>query len=520
MAELKMPAKDKLLSADTYEEALKIDNKLVVSDRCGGGKTLSMGEFMSRRPYEGHLYVAERNEQLDNMAELLIKKFNIPEEYIQIYNTHTESKSTVRNSLVNIPIVLVTHARLLIDEPTDFCRFATGNRGFLIIDESVNMATIMRIPYYYVQGVLANLNIKLGVKLSNQEALSKLPMIRNSLIKIAKTNFYRQGIIYPPLQSMSSNAMSTSAKQFVLERTFQQILMGNFSLGNLEVFVPLALHHAWSHIFKNVIILDATARYTPFLYNGFYMIGREFDFSLIENIYDHFSDFKLTKGGLKKNMHTFLDNDLISINRAIEGFFKNPYIVTFKDFESEIRYKLSKPVVHYGMTRGSNEFLNSDGVVLIGSYRFPSHYLNIAKGLYPDLDETAIPIANWIQEIYRSRIRNGHPINIIFLGDNDAKKRFKSVIGRASKPLGISMSPREIVEKALRQDMTKARKAILIDLKEKGYSNLKEVAKKYTGRDLSKAKRAYNGLVGDKPVISQATHIVDDIVRMRPTLAV
>mgnify|MGYP003992247835 CR=1 FL=1 len=36
-----------LLKADYYENALAQSNKVVVSDRCGGGKTLAAAEYMA-----------------------------------------------------------------------------------------------------------------------------------------------------------------------------------------------------------------------------------------------------------------------------------------------------------------------------------------------------------------------------------------------------------------------------------------------------------------------------------------
>jgi hypothetical protein len=522
--EIQFPAPSELLNAAVYENLLQSNNRIVIADKCGGGKTLASAEFMAKHYNEGCLYAAERNEQLDSMMDLLITKHNVPPELIKIYNKFTISKAEIRKSLNNYPIVLVTHARLTIDDPVAFCYFSNPvlePRSHFIIDESVSMASIMRLPEFLVKGVLAEANIKLGTRFSDDEARLILAKIRDPLVNLSHVPYKKQGISYSAVQNLPHDIIEPRAKQYIYELAFFQIFVGNYSSGDkgfLDILVPLAPHQAWGHLFKNVLVLDATAKYTPFLYDGFQIVGRDFDFSLIEKTSKYILDYNFSKTNLRKNQNTFLDNDLNMLKQVIGDFGENPYIVSFKEFEEDIEDRLGKTVVHYGMTRGSNDYRDCDSVIMIGSYRLPPKYLELAHFLYPNLDPLSIPVAHWLQEIYRSRIRDEKPINLIYLGDQQSTKRFKSVLGRPALPFVTVMSPRDTFEEILRKELTEARRGIINGLKESGKCNLREIARKFTHRDINNARKAYRGLINDEPRIERVTSLINDVVTVKTTL--
>ena len=522
--DIQFPAPSEILTAKVFEDLLSTTNQIVIADKCGGGKTLASAEFMAKHYNEGCLYAAERNEQLDSMLDLLITRHNVPPEFIKIYNKFTVSKSEIRKSLNNYPIVLVTHARLTIDDPTAFCYFSNPvlePRAHFIIDESVSMASIMRLPEYLVKGVLAEASIKLGTKFNKEEAKLALAKIRDALVSLSYVPYKKQGISYSAVQNLPHDIIKPRAKQYIFELAFFQIFIGNYSSGDkgfLDILVPLAPHQAWGHLFENIIVLDATAKFTPFLYDGFQIAGRDFDFSLIEKTSKYILDYNFSKTNLRKNQNTFLDNDLNMLKQVMGDFGENPYIVSFKEFEEDIKDRLGRNVVHYGMTRGSNDYRDCDSVIMIGSYRLPPKYLELAHFLYPNLDPLSIPVAHWLQEIYRSRIRDEKPINLIYLGDQQSTRRFKSVLGRPSLPFITVMSPRDTFEEILRKELTEARRGIVNSLKESGSCNLREIARKHTKRDINKAKKAYRGLVNDEPRIERVTSLNDDVVMVRTTL--
>ena len=512
------------LSVEILEEAFSTTNRLLVMERCGGGKTWRAVEFMARNYKYGITYVAERNEQLEKVFALLTQHYGISEDLIQIYNQHTDSKKEIRKSLNNVPIILITHTRMTIDHPTAFCHYSyptLRRRGYLIIDEFSSMASVISIQEYMVKGILSEEGIKFGVVLEESTALLALSKIRNTIVKIANTMNTNKSIRYSAVESISHNIMSLEAWQYVLELTFYQIFIGNYRSHDkvLDVMIPLALQQAWGHMFDKVMVLDATAGLTPYLYPDFHMIGNDFDFSLIKRCtYYNVTDFDFSKTKLRENLHTFLDNDLPNLKERIESYGAKPYIVTYKEFADEIRDRLSMPVVHYGLTKGSNEYRECDCAVLIGAYRLPPDYLNLARIIYPGIDENSIPVANWIQEIYRTRIREGKNINVIYLGDRKSSNHLRSVLGIPVEPAGISMSPRNHIEARLRKESKKGRKLILKELGEEGICDLEIVAKKHMGRDMKKARSAYKGLVNDDPYFSRATELDGDIIKVRDKL--
>ncbi len=51
--------------------------------------------------------------------------------------------------------------------------------------------------------------------------------------------------------------------------------------------------------------------------------------------------------------------------------FQDPYIVTYKRMEADVQTVLQRPVQHYGATRGSNAYRTKAAAVLLGAYRPP-----------------------------------------------------------------------------------------------------------------------------------------------------
>ncbi len=104
------------------------------------------------------------------------------------------------------------------------------------------------------------------------------------------------------------------------------------------------------------------------------------------------------------------------------------------------------------------------------------------------------------------------------MGDQQATKRYKEILGKPSLPLVTVMSPRDTTEKALATEVYKARGAILKDLRNEGECDLRQVAHRYTGRNRDNARKAYRGLIANKPEIERITFLDNDIVRINKTL--
>jgi hypothetical protein len=101
--------------------------------------------------------------------------------------------------------------------------------------------------------------------------------------------------------------------------------------------------------------------------------------------------------------------------------FHDPYIVTYKSLQEDVQAALCRNVQYYGLTRGSNDFRTTDSAVLLGAYRPPVEFDQLAQMVFGGTYSAyKIAVAHWLQELYRTRIREGHPINLMVMGEKKA----------------------------------------------------------------------------------------------------
>src|SRR5262249_4464668 len=121
-----------------------------------------------------------------------------------------------------------------------------------------------------------------------------------------------------------------------------------------------------------------------------------------------------TKSKITHYKETFIaDVEILVTTLRETGNFSNPHICTYKnlykdeeDLSKTLSTMLRTDVKHYGSTRGSNDYRDKDSVILLGAYRPPVDFDVLAQQMYPNYSPQKHAVANWIQEIYRSRIRN------------------------------------------------------------------------------------------------------------------
>lgn len=505
------------LSAQQFDDYAASNDKIVISSICGSGKTLRAIEFMSKHWRNGILYVSERKEQLAKVKEALIM-LGVPEQEIQVYHCDVENKTEVRKKLNDAYVVLVTHYRLLIDSPTAFVAYGSpiAPRHYLIIDEALPPITVLTMPRMFAQGLLTSAGVTLDYNDADPDnAHAIISKINTELDLHSVCKFSRMGITYSHPMGMKDTEYTVAARKYILKMALIQILLQRCQIDDakIDIVVPLAPHLYWARFFKQVIALDATAEFSRFLYQDFNIVSPSSpDYSLISNLYVHKTDFDLSKTKLMKNLHAFLDENVPYIKAWMQEGFTNPYVVTFKGIEESIQDRLELEVTHYGANRGSNEFSNRDSAVLLGAYNLPVKYARLAQRIYPDFDSTSLAVGHWIQEIFRTRIRSGNPINLFYMGDTKATNYFENLLGRRGQPTVIQRDGREYLEEALRSENRKMRREILSRIKNNDSIDLNDVARTHGNRDINKARHAYSGLLKSKPYLTSLLERQGDIV--------
>jgi hypothetical protein len=200
-------------------------------------------------------------------------------------------------------------------------------------------------------------------------------------------------------------------------------------------------------------------------------------------------------------------------------------VVTYKtldgqSFPQDISAILGKrPVQNYGGTRGSNAFRECDSVMLVGSYRPPVYFDTLAYQLFgTTYSPNKYAVAHWIQEIYRTRIRQhrGEPIQVLAIGQREVIASFEEVTGHVLHPISISQAENAAyLEKLLREEQHKVRKVLLEALTQQRRVHIKDFADRHTDRSRAKVERACRGLLHDHPRLSG--HLVMSDVDIRLT---
>jgi len=508
------------LDAQEVERQINDNRRLVLANPCGSGKTLRVLEFISRNWKDGVLYVAERIEQLDDAKEKLISWFGVPSDAIKVYHSSVEDKFRVRCQWQDCYVGLITHTRLQIDNPVAFTSFGVPvrPRRFMFVDEAMPPVTVIGMPRMLVEGFLSRAGVHLGF--TTKDAVEANMIVSRADTEIdahAARPFHDYSVKYCTALNYGTGNMASDARRYILKMTLVQVLMGNYldEPTGIKVLVPLAPHLSWGDFFEHVTVLDATARFSEFIYPGFKIVGDGHDFRLINRSYKYVTTFDLSKTNIRNHKEAFLEFNMDVIREWIENFsrFKSPYVVTFKELEKEVADRIGHSVFHYGSNRGSNNFLKSDSVVLIGAYRLPVEYIKLVKMVYPNFNEVAMAVGCWIQEIFRTRIRTGIPVDLLFAGDRSVVEAFENILSREPEPVGAFQKPSLIFDRILKTEKTQGRR-LIIECFRNNIFDFKEITRKHFNYDSRKSNKSLRGLINKYPQLNTLLKVENDFVKI------
>src|SRR5262249_31155861 len=142
-----------------------------------------------------------------------------------------------------------------------------------------------------------------------------------------------------------------AARRFAYYCMIYQILSGAYTFGetDIRVLVPMAPHLNWIRALDHILVLDATAPITDYLYTDYTMVQpgawNYRDITLAHKVLSGLGD--LTKTTMKKYKESFLDEVRTALPQMLEiGQCHDPYVVTFQSFEEDIRTLLGTEVHH------------------------------------------------------------------------------------------------------------------------------------------------------------------------------
>jgi hypothetical protein len=280
-------------------------------------------------------------------------------------------------------------------------------------------------------------------------------------------------------------------------------------------------HVSWYKLFDQILLLDATASICDYMYQDYHLLKPgQWNYQDITLGLKYFSSVgNLSKTKTAQHRETLVDELANHVLPRLEDQgFADPYVVTYKtlngeSFTQDIAAIVGKrPVQNYGGTRGSNAFRHCDAVMLVGSYRPPVSFDTLAYQLFGTAySPYKYAVAHWIQEIYRTRIRQhrGEPIQVLAIGQREVIEAFETVIGVWLHPISVGQRDNPAyIEKILREVKHQVQKTLLKEVTQYRNVSIKRFATTHTNRDRTKVERAYRGLLKDHPMLQG--HLVMD----------
>jgi hypothetical protein len=281
---------------------------------------------------------------------------------------------------------------------------------------------------------------------------------------------------------------------------------------DIRVLVPMTPHLSWLRAMDQILVLDATAPLTDYLYQDYTMVQpgawNYHEITLAYKVLSGLGD--LTKTTMKKYKESFFEEVRTSIPHVMDiGQFHDPYVVTFQSFEEDLRTILGTEVHHYGSTRGSNAFMKKDAAILLGAYRPPVTFDKLAYRMFgATYSPYKFAVAHWIQELYRTRIRQGASIHLTVMGERHALDLLRETLGITLWPSVIGADSPKDRERVLRQLKSAVERTLYEHLLRDRQIEIKTFAKQYTNYNASKVHRAVRGLCQRLPALAE--HIVTD----------
>jgi len=525
---LSMP--NQTLDVEYFHRVLNFTDKAVIAAPCGWGKTLGIAEYIATRYWDGVLYVAERKAQLDEMQTLLVERHHVPPENIGLYYGGSADLEALAEGELTKPIALITHSRIQSHSPGKYTIFHRDGkltaRQLLVVDEALPAFAILSAPTFFVETWLRRMGLAWeDVGTLDPDAIdTQINHIKKDIAKHAKVPFEKVGITYLDWTNyLKAGEMSTSIRSFAYYLMLFHVLNGHYVEDNdgVHTLIPMTPHVSWYKLFDQILILDATASVCDYMYQEYPLLqpGRwnYQDITLGLKYFSSVGNLSKTKTAQHREMLVDELEHLVLPHLEDQGFH-DPYVVTYKtldgqSFTEDIAAILGKRAVqNYGGTRGSNAFRQCDSVMLVGSYRPPVYFDTLAYQLFgTTYSPYKYAVAHWIQEIYRTRIRQhcGEPIQVLAIGQREVIDYLEYVIGRFLHPISVGQHENPaFIEQMLRGVKHQLQKTLLEEVKQYRNVSIKRFADTHAKRDRIKVENAYRGLLKDHPMLQG--HLVMD----------
>jgi hypothetical protein len=464
------------------------------------------------------LYVAERVDQLRAMRDLLLHR-EVPQEMIGLYAAHSPDQQALKQEGLQKPIALLTHARMQTFAPQDYLSFpwhgGLARRRLLLVDESLTPLLILSVPRLFLQGLLSTMGLTFADigHLDPDTIDSKIQGMAQEITRYARYPFRQVGIHYlewtdtiPAIDSI------VAISGYAYYQMLYQVLAGRYQMreDDIDVLIPMAPHLTWFGLFDRILVLDATASLTDFLYPEYPIVTPcPWNYHDVQEAYQVRSGLgDLTKTTMVTYHETFLTELTAHIVPALTAF-PTPYIVTYKRLQAEVQALLPQPVQHYGATRGSNAYRTCEAAVLLGAYRPPVNFDQLAYLLFgPTYSPYKMAVATWMQELYRTRIREGEPIKLLVLGETQAVNLLRQTLEVPFWPMVSALGDLDVRESMLQRLTSQVQHALLTQLYDQKVIDIKTFAGVYTNYDRQKVLKAMRGLLHRHPILTD--HLVTD----------
>jgi hypothetical protein len=348
----------------------------------------------------------------------------------------------------------------------------------------------------------------------------KIAGIEAIITKHAHVPLRQEGIRYQDwTNTLPAIDTVLEVRRFAYYQMLYQILAGRYLLRDedVDVLVPMTPHLTWYQCFDQILVLDATATLTDFLYPDYAILAPgTWNYPQITAAYKVYSSLgDLTKTTIVTHRELFLHELTTNIVPILEEF-DDPYVVTYKQLEADVTSVLHCPVQHYGATRGSNRYRTTASAVLLGAYRPPVVFDQLAQLLFGTrYSPLNMAVAHWIQEIYRTRIRSDEPIKLLAMGEQQAVRLLEETmqIPFSTCAIGGADDP-DRIEKIAGWLQSKVQKAILTQLLQYRVVDIAAFAREHTNYDTSKVHRAVRGIKQRYPRFEEHLVIEGTTIRL------
>lgn len=426
-----------------YSLSSKRNQLLVITDRCGSGKTYAFLKSAVEEINRHFVIVVQTINKAAAYRELLIRLGADPNEVVIFDSQHPlniHKKYNSAGAYLN-RIAIITHARIWLDPPSIWNLSITGTGSTLIIDEVLRDTAERLLTNAFF---LAMTNRRLGRDITRDARGNRIRPDDLPEIARACDTVYRAILSLPPAVALHEckNLLYPESLPFLRHyeayphriaylwalltyahltgrvRPYQAIIL----LNEISILSPLYL---WSQSFSAKVLLDATGKLFPYpntLCKVMSPLPKTRPLPLLNTfLIPETGNRQFYRDGIKKDplaFNAYITRKLRVILKWLSGQYRKIYICCWKDddkdtltavdelieweakahslvqktydleatkFEITNRLRMETIVnyvvdelairdrvyiLHYGLSRGANEYADSDCALIIGQYYY------------------------------------------------------------------------------------------------------------------------------------------------------